>query len=47
MRKTVTKLRQLLASTHVRVREEKYLNEATSIIDLEFRQREIDRGMFR
>lgn len=27
--------------------EEHYLNEATSLVDLEIRQREIDRGRFR
>ncbi|SHI50876.1 Protein of unknown function [Aureimonas altamirensis DSM 21988] len=27
--------------------EESYLNEATSLADLEIRQREIDRGRFR
>jgi hypothetical protein len=47
MRRTVTKLRQFLTPVPVRVREEKYLNEATSIIDLEYRQRQIDRGLFR
>lgn len=28
-------------------REEAYLNEATSPVDLELRQREVDRGRFR
>ncbi len=27
--------------------ERAYLNESTSLIDLEFRQREVDRGRFR
>jgi hypothetical protein len=47
MRKTVSKLRQFLTPTPLHVREEKYLNEATSIIDLEYRQHQIDRGLFR
>ena len=38
-------LRRLVVRT--RDREESYLNEATSLADLEIRQREIDRGRFR
>lgn len=32
---------------HAQRREEAYLNEATSIADLEMRMRDIDRGLFR
>lgn len=46
MRKVAQKIRNFLAPIPVRVREEKYLNEATSLIDLEYRQRQVDRGLF-
>jgi hypothetical protein len=46
MRRTVAKLRKFLAPVPVRVREENYLNEATSLVDLEYRQRQVDRGLF-
>ncbi len=47
MRKVAQKLRHYLAPIPARVREDNYLNEATSFVDLEYRQRQVDRGLFR
>lgn len=41
--KIIKGLSSLLPSNLEKQRQEKYLNEATSIIDLEMRMREIDR----
>ncbi len=41
-----TRLRQALRPVRTHEREEAYLNEATSLADLEGRQREIDRGRY-
>lgn len=40
-------LKKALRSVSVNEREAAYLNEAGDRLDLELRQREIDRGMFR
>lgn len=47
MNKFVKRVRSLLDYDPVRAQEEAHLNEATSAIDLEFRHRQIDRGLFR
>lgn len=47
MRHIATKFFEFLTHDPIKVREEKYLNESTSIIDLEYRQRQVDRGLFR
>ncbi|WP_100003540.1 DUF3563 family protein [Phyllobacterium zundukense] len=47
MKNYFNRIRNFIRHDHAKVREEAYLNEAGSIIDLEYRQRQIDRGMFR
>ncbi|WP_082666204.1 DUF3563 family protein [Aureimonas sp. AU4] len=44
---TITsRLRQAFRTVSSEDRANRYLNEATSLVDLERRQREIDRGLF-
>ncbi|MBP0615608.1 DUF3563 family protein [Jiella mangrovi] len=40
-------IRSLLGSETQQTREHRYLDQSVSMADLERRQREIDRGMFR
>lgn len=40
-------LKQTLTRRHRRDQETAYIEEATSLVDLEMRHREIDRGRFR
>jgi hypothetical protein len=47
MKNYLNRIREFIVHDHAKVREEAYLNEAGSIIDLEYRQRQIDRGIFR
>jgi hypothetical protein len=47
MKNYFNRIREFIFHDHAKVREEAYVNEAGSIIDLEHRQRQIDRGMFR
>lgn len=47
MKKYLSRIREFIVHDHAKVREEAYLNEAGSLIDLEYRQRQIDRGVFR
>lgn len=42
-----SRIRAFVAQGRTFNRQEAYLNEATSLVDLELRQREIDRGRFR
>jgi hypothetical protein len=44
--KFTTRLREALRPVRESDRETAYLNEATSLVDLEGRQREIDRGRY-
>ncbi|WP_156418450.1 DUF3563 family protein [Aureimonas sp. D3] len=44
--KLTARLREALRPTRQSDREAAYLNEATSLVDLEGRQREIDRGRY-
>ncbi|ALN72016.1 MULTISPECIES: DUF3563 family protein [unclassified Aureimonas] len=44
--KFTTRLREALRPIRDSEREAAYLNEATSLVDLESRQREIDRGRY-
>ena len=44
--KLTARLREALRPTREADRELAYLNEATSLVDLEGRQREIDRGRY-
>lgn len=46
MKNVLTRMNRLFNGTPRREREEAYLNGATSIVDLEMRMREIDRGKF-
>jgi hypothetical protein len=43
----ISRARDAFRRTGAATREETYLGEATSLVDLEQRQREIDRGRFR
>ena len=43
----VSKLRSKLRAPSVEEREIAYLNQSVDRVDLEYRQRQIDRGMFR
>lgn len=47
MMKPLRRLAAALRPISAEARELAYLNGSSSIIDLEFRQRQIDRGMFR
>lgn len=47
MKNFVRRFRDFLGHDPVRAREEAHLNEAVSRIDLEFRHRQIDSGLFR
>lgn len=47
MRNYFNRIRDLINQDPATAREEAYLNEASSNVDLEYRQRQIDRGMFR
>ena len=47
MRNILTRMNRALNGQSRREREEAYLNGSTSIVDLEMRMREIDRGKFR
>lgn len=45
MRKIANRIHSFLTADQSS--EETYLNESTSLIDLEYRQQQIDRGLFR
>ena len=47
MQTIVQRFGRLFSEAPLRDRESAYLNDATSIVDLEMRMREIDRGKFR
>lgn len=47
MRNILKRAGRILAIDPVKRRETAYLNEATSLVDLEMRMRDIDRGRFR
>lgn len=47
MRKTIQSIRAFFAADHVKAAEEAYLNGSLDRVDLEYRQRQVDRGMFR
>lgn len=47
MKNYLNRIRDFINHDPVKGREEAYLNEAGSVLDLEYRQRQIDRGMFR
>lgn len=43
----MTTMRAVLSGERTRERERDYLNQSTSILDLEYRMREVDAGKFR
>ncbi|MBY3433881.1 DUF3563 family protein [Rhizobium laguerreae] len=47
MRHIIRNITTFLSTDHERRAEESYLNGSVDRIDLEYRQREIDRGVFR
>lgn len=47
MRKIRTKIFELMALDPIKNKEMEYLNGSVDRYDLEFRQREIDRGLFK
>lgn len=47
MRNIFKRAERFFAGDPARERENAYLNEATSLVDLEMRMRDIDRGRFR
>ncbi|MDW9481142.1 DUF3563 domain-containing protein [Sinorhizobium meliloti] len=47
MRQIIKNITTYLSTDHIRKAEESYLNGAIDRFDLEHRQREIDRGIFR
>ena len=47
MRAIVRKITDFMNTDQVRVAEERYLNGSLDRFDLEYRQRQIDRGVFR
>ena len=47
MRNIFKRVNRMLGNEAWKDREAAYLNDATSIVDLEMRMREVDRGRFR
>lgn len=47
MKNLIKRVGRFIDAEPWRTREERYLNGATSIVDLEMRMREIDNGKFR
>ncbi len=47
MKNYFSRIRDFINHDHAKAREDAYLNDASSNVDLEYRQRQIDRGLFR